>query len=162
MVQYHFPAEATQIAALMQTVPQEGDEPAQRGMSEQDASFAVLGVDIEAIGVAVARHWGLADEVIHMMRRLPTTRPVRNPDGDADLLRIGASAANEAVDAINLLMPAARGQCAQYRRAALRPRAGYHAARSAPGTARRGRGPARRSEQVRCRRRSGMLARDRK
>ncbi|MCB2023139.1 MAG: HDOD domain-containing protein [Burkholderiaceae bacterium] len=109
MVQYHFPGEATQIAALMQTVPQEDDEPALRGMSEQDASFAVLGVDIEAIGVAVARHWGLVDEVIHMMRRLPTTRPVRNPDGDADLLRIGASAANEAVDAINLLVPAQVG-----------------------------------------------------
>ncbi len=106
MVQYHFPGEATQIAALMQAAPQDDDEPGQRGMSEQDASFAVLGVDIEAIGAAVARQWGLADEVIHMMRRLPTTRPVRNPDGDTDLLRIGASAANEAVDAINLLQPA--------------------------------------------------------
>lgn len=102
MVQYHFPGEATQIAALMQSAPQDDDGPAQRGMTEQDASFAVLGVDTEAIGVAVARHWGLAEEVIHMMRRLPLTRPVRNPDGDADLLRVAASAANEAVDTITL------------------------------------------------------------
>ncbi|HMN77322.1 MAG TPA: HDOD domain-containing protein [Burkholderiaceae bacterium] len=101
LVQYHFPGEAIQIAALMHPVRLEGDAPAEYGMSEQDASFAVLGVDTEAIGVAVARHWGLADEVIQMMRRLPLARPVRNPDSDADLLRLAASAANEAVDAIS-------------------------------------------------------------
>jgi len=100
LVQYHFPGEAAQITALMQTTAQDGDAPAERGMSERDASYAVLGVDTEAIGVAVARHWGLADEVIQMMRRLPLARPVRNPDGDADMLRVAASAANEAVDAI--------------------------------------------------------------
>jgi non-specific serine/threonine protein kinase len=101
LVQYHFPGEAIQIAALMHPVTLEGDAPAEYGMSEQDASFAVLGVGTEAIGVAVARHWGLADEVIQMMRRLPLARPVRNPDSDADLLRLAASAANEAVDAIS-------------------------------------------------------------
>ncbi len=100
LVQYHFPVEAAQITALMHPTAQDGDTPAERGMSEQEASFAVLGVDTEAIGVAVARHWGLADEVIQMMRRLPLARPVRNPGGDADLLRIAASAANETVDAI--------------------------------------------------------------
>lgn len=100
LVQYHFPAEATQIAALMHPSAQDGDTPAEHGMSEQDASFAVLGVDTEAIGVAVARHWGLAGEVIQMMRRLPLARPVRNPRSDADLLRTAASAANETVDAI--------------------------------------------------------------
>ena len=105
LVQYHFASEAAQITALMQPAPQEDGEPAQGGMSEQDASFAVLGVDTEAIGVAVARHWGLADEVIHMMRRLQTVRPVRNADGDIDLLRTTASAANEAVDAIHLPHP---------------------------------------------------------
>lgn len=109
LVQYHFPAEAAQIAALMQPAPADDGGPSQRGMSEQDASFAVLGVDTEALGVAVARHWGLAEEVIHMMRRLPLTRPVRKADGDADLLRIAASAANEAVDAITLRPPADPG-----------------------------------------------------
>ena len=33
-----------------------------------------------------------------MIRRLPVDAPVRKPDGDADLLRIVASAANEIVD----------------------------------------------------------------
>ena len=71
------------------------------------ASYAVLGVDAESLGAAVARHWGLNDEVIHMIRRLPLNRPVRSPDGDGDLLRMAASAANEAIDAITQL-PAAK------------------------------------------------------
>jgi non-specific serine/threonine protein kinase len=60
----------------------------------------VLGVDIDAIGAAVARHWGLGDEMMHMIRRLPRNLPVRAPDNDIDVLRITASAANEAVDAL--------------------------------------------------------------
>ena len=105
MVQYHFPQEAAQIAALMQPAPPSDSEDARElpGMSEESASFAVLGVDTESLGAAVARHWGLNDEVIHMIRRLPPNRPVRNADGDADLLRMAASAANEAVDAVSQL-----------------------------------------------------------
>ena len=57
-------------------------------MSEEAASFAVLGVDIESLGAAVARHWGLGDEVLHMIRRLPVDKPVRTPDSDADMLRV--------------------------------------------------------------------------
>ena len=34
--------------------------------------------------------WGLGDEVLHMIRRLPPDAPVRKPDTDADLLRIVA------------------------------------------------------------------------
>ena len=63
----------------------------------------MLGVDIETFGFAVARHWGLGDEILHMMRRLPVDAPVRKPDGDADLLRLVASAANEIVDAATQL-----------------------------------------------------------
>jgi hypothetical protein len=107
LVQYHFPEEAQQIRQLMKPVPPpEGSEPGtpeQPGMSEAMASFGVLGVDIEALGTAVAKHWGLGEEVQHMMHCLPKTRPVRTPDSDADVLRATASAANEAVDAITLL-----------------------------------------------------------
>ena len=104
MVQYHFPDEAEQIRSLMQSEPPQ--EPGGRelpGMSEEGASFAVLGVGVEALGAGVARHWGLAEEVLHMIRRLPLTRPVRTADGDADLLRTAASAANEAIDALGQL-----------------------------------------------------------
>ena len=37
-----------------------------------------------------------------MIRRLPADVPVRKPDNDDELLRIVASAANEAVDALEL------------------------------------------------------------
>ena len=62
----------------------------------------MLGVDIDAFGNAAARQWGLGDDVLHMIRRLPADVPVRKPDSDDELLRIVASAANEAVDALEL------------------------------------------------------------
>jgi HD-like signal output (HDOD) protein len=99
-VQYHFPEEAAQIRRLMlPAAPVRAGEPEDPGMGEEGASFAVLGVDIDALGVAVARHWGLDDAVVHMLRRVPWTAPVHNPDSDDDLLRLTASCANEVVDA---------------------------------------------------------------
>ncbi|MDL2336658.1 MAG: HDOD domain-containing protein [Pseudomonadota bacterium] len=103
LAQYHFPDESEQIRYLMHGTPAAADAPsgtpAAPGWAESDASFAVLGIDIEALGAAVARHWGLGDEMLHMIRRLPKDLPVRTPDSDSDVLRITASAANEAVDA---------------------------------------------------------------
>ena len=98
-VQYHFPEEAVQIRRLMLPAPPaKAGEPEDPGMGEEGASFAVLGVDVDALGAAVARHWGLDDRVVHMMRRVPWTAPVHTPDGDDDLLRLTASCANEVVD----------------------------------------------------------------
>lgn len=114
LAQYHFPDEFEQIRHLMQGTPAPADAPpgtpGAPGWAEADASFAVLGIDIEALGAAVARHWGLGDEMLHMIRRLPKDLPVRTPDTDSDVLRITASAANEAVDAS--LMPAAPARAA--------------------------------------------------
>ncbi len=115
LVQYHFPDEAGQIRRLMQptqvTVPHKtpGVPPETReepGMSAEAASFAVLGADLEALGAAVARHWGLDDSVQQMIRRIAPTAPVRTPESDADILRVSASCANDLVDAMSL--PAAR------------------------------------------------------
>ena len=104
VVQYHFADESAQIRRLMQPAPAEqGEDP---GMSEQSASMAVLGVDLEAIGSAVARWWGLDDAVLHMIRRLPTSTGVRQPENDDEHIRMAASCANEVVDALQL--PAAR------------------------------------------------------
>jgi eukaryotic-like serine/threonine-protein kinase len=108
---YHFADEAEQIRQLMQPIPAiRGEtEPAlaeQPGLSEELAAFAVLGVDVDALGSAAAKQWGLGDEILHMIRRLPSEPPVRKPDGDGDLLRIVASAANDLVDALDL--PAAK------------------------------------------------------
>lgn len=111
LVQYHFADEAEQIWQLMRPVPPAADaQPGTReqpGMSEASASYAVLGVDIEALGAAVARHWGLGQEVQHMIHRLPRDRAAHAPDSDADVLRAAASAANDAVDVVTLF-PASR------------------------------------------------------
>ncbi|MBX3600963.1 MAG: HDOD domain-containing protein [Rubrivivax sp.] len=114
VVQYHFADEAQQVRRLMQPVPaQREGEPDEPGMSEEGAAFAVLGVDIESMGAAVARHWGLDDSVVALMRRLPLATPVRSADTDDDMLRALASCANEAVDAT--LLPASRAAVALQR-----------------------------------------------
>lgn len=107
MLRYHFADEAEQIQQLMQPAPagSQGAGHEQPGLDEEAAAFAVLGVDVESFGSAVARQWGLGDEILHMIRRLPIDVPVRKPDSDADLLRLVASAANEAVDIVSHLPP---------------------------------------------------------
>lgn len=106
VVHYHFADEAAQIRRLMQPAPSpRPEEPEDPGMTEEGASFAVLGVDIEAIGAAVARYWGLDDSVLTMVRRQPLATAPRSADGDDDLLRAAASCANEAVDALQLPAP---------------------------------------------------------
>ena len=106
VVQYHFSDEAVQIRRLMQPAPpQREGEPEEPGMTEESASFAVLGADIEAIGAAVARHWGLDDSVLGMIRRHPLATPVRTADSDDELLRTVSSCANEAVDALSQPAP---------------------------------------------------------
>ena len=108
LVQYHFADEADQIRQL--TLPMRAPnaapgEPDLRGLSEDIAAMSVLGVTIEDLGAAVARHWGMGDEVLHMVRPLSKVAPVRGADNDNDLLRAAASAANEAVDAAQTLKP---------------------------------------------------------
>jgi non-specific serine/threonine protein kinase len=110
LLRYHFADEAEQIEQLSrpffvtegdgERVP--GEQP---GLDEGAAAFAVLGVEIDALGSAAARQWGLGDDILHMIRRLPLELPVRKPDADDELLRIVASAANEAVDALDLPAP---------------------------------------------------------
>ncbi|MDH5330325.1 MAG: HDOD domain-containing protein, partial [Aquincola sp.] len=91
VVQYHFPEEMRQVRRLMQPAPATRDgEPDDPGLPEQAAAFAVLGGDIEAMGLAVARWWGMDDAVLHMIRRLPATAPVRTPDNDDDTIRLVA------------------------------------------------------------------------
>ncbi len=106
VVHYHFADEAQQIRRLMQPAPsvREG-EPEDPGMDEEGAAFAVLGVDIEGIGNAVARHWGLDDGVVAMIRRQPRATAVRTPESDDDMLRTLGSCANETMDALQVPAP---------------------------------------------------------
>ena len=103
VVQYHFPDEAAQIRRLMQpSAAQKEGEPDEQGMTAEGASFAVLGIDIDALGSAVMHHWGLDDSVQHMVRRAPPTGPIHTPSSDVDMLRLVASCANDVLDATSL------------------------------------------------------------
>ena len=106
MLRYHFADEAEQIGQLMRPAAPGAGQSEQPGLAEEAAAYAVLGVDVESLGAAVARQWGLADDVLHMVRRLPLDAAVRKPDTDAEVLRLTASAANEAVDAVHDHAPA--------------------------------------------------------
>jgi non-specific serine/threonine protein kinase len=106
VVHYHFPDEAQQIRRLTQSAPSpRPGEPDEPGMNEGVAAFAVLGADIEAIGAAVARHWGLDESVLSMIRRLPQGTAVHTIDSDSEMLRTVASCANEAIDALGQPAP---------------------------------------------------------
>ena len=100
LVYYHFSDEALQIVQLMQSAPptEPGGKEAP-GMSEEAATAAVLGIDMESLGVAVAKQWGLDEGLQHAMRRLNPELPVRKPDERQDVLRAVASLANEALSA---------------------------------------------------------------
>ena len=108
LLRYHCADEAAQIRTLMayqHIEAREGVAAAmQPGMPEAEAAFAVSGLDLEALGTAAIRQWGLGDEMVQMARRLPENRNVRAPEHDADVIRVVASAANEAVD-VHVLVP---------------------------------------------------------
>lgn len=99
VVQYHCADEAAQIRRLMQPAPPARlGEPEEPGMSEEGAAFAVLGVDIDSVGHALGKQWGLDEPTLLMMRRLSVSAPVHPGERDFELLRMAASCANEVVD----------------------------------------------------------------
>lgn len=102
MVQYHFPEESLQIRRLMHPSESAAGTAAEQGMTAEAASFAVLGTDLESLGVAVVRQWGFDEAVLTMIRRLPTNTGLKTLEGDNDLLRATASCANELIDAMAL------------------------------------------------------------
>lgn len=122
LVLYHFPEEAEQIRQLMLPGPKpQPDAPEPPGMTEVAAASAVLGADLESLGVAVARYWGLHDAMQQTMRRLPTDKAVHKPDDRHGILRAVASAANELVDLSTLpaqkQLAALNGMVQRYARA---------------------------------------------
>ena len=85
---------------LMQPQPpaKEGDA-ITPGLTEEGAANAVLGVDLQSLAMAVAKHWGLDDSMQELMQPLARDRTVRSPEGVPGWLRLVASCANELLDA---------------------------------------------------------------
>ena len=100
LLRYHFAEEAEQIQQLMQPGPRPSTATACRAAGPRRGGGELRRTRRRHrdLGNAVARQWGLGEEILHMIRRMPGDAPVRKPDSDAELLRIVASAANEAVD----------------------------------------------------------------
>lgn len=103
VVQYHFPEEAAQVRRLASgQVTGHGELDGEAAMSEQAASYAVLGVDMEAVGAALVQAWGFDGPSLGMMRRVALDSPVHASTRDSDMLRFTASCANELIDALAL------------------------------------------------------------
>jgi non-specific serine/threonine protein kinase len=105
---YHFPEECIQIHRLTQPVSSPETEGGEvPGMAERAACFAVLGVDVDAVGKVVARYCGFDDATWHRLARIPGQDLVPMARSDDDYLRTTASCANDAMDALRLPAPQA-------------------------------------------------------
>lgn len=70
------------------------------GESEAAASLKVLRLDYEALGLGVARAWGLPGPIQRLMSRPAGRPPLRMPADNADRLRWLVLAANDAADMV--------------------------------------------------------------
>lgn len=111
VIQYHFADEAEQMANLMRPSAGPGDTAApDHQLSEETACFAVLGMDIDTVGVAAKRFLGLDSETLAICRRLPLKGTVYSTRDDGEILRMTASCANEAIDALQWPAPKAASE----------------------------------------------------
>lgn len=99
LVHYHFPELAQQMRVLMAPrKPASPDERQPPALDESAAARKVLGMELDALALALLSHWGLDAPTFALLHPLPTNQPVQFVGDDA-LLRAVASAAREAVSA---------------------------------------------------------------
>ncbi len=99
LTEFYFPEEAEAVRRLV--------SPADDGLavSEAAASAQVLGMSYEALGLGVAKQWGLPDSLQRSMRRPPGEVPAKLVDEAPERQRWLARAANELADLILLTPP---------------------------------------------------------
>lgn len=95
LTEFYFPEEAEAVRRLVS--PAEDGQPA---LSEAAASAQVLGMSYEALGLGVARQWGLPESLQRAMRRPVGDPPTRLVDDPADRQRWLARASNDMADVI--------------------------------------------------------------
>ncbi|MDZ7855513.1 HDOD domain-containing protein [Sphaerotilus sp.] len=99
---YHFPEELQQIARLRAA----GDVGTGQPLSEETATLAVLGVDLQGLTESFLRLWGLNESLRQRVRQIPLDRQVRSPDTPGGWIKLVASCANEIVSVTELAPPA--------------------------------------------------------
>jgi serine/threonine protein kinase len=92
LVQFYFPEEASQIRNLVHTKrdPQ----------SEEAAASSVLGLNFEALGLGIAKAWGLPQSMQRCMRKPVGAPPPRAPSDAGERMRWIALASNEIADVL--------------------------------------------------------------
>jgi serine/threonine protein kinase len=95
LTEFYFPEEAEAVRRLVS--PTDDGQPA---LSEAAASAQVLGMSYEALGLGVARQWGLPESLQRAMRRPVGEAPARLIDEPAERQRWLARASNDMADVI--------------------------------------------------------------
>jgi serine/threonine protein kinase len=110
LAEYYFPEEARVVRGLVTS--------ARQPISEAAASTSVLGLNFEALGLGVAKAWGLPESIRRCMRKPGGEPPARVPVEDGERLRWIAVAANEMADSLLLTgskeLPARLSRVAQH------------------------------------------------
>ena len=92
LTQFYFPEEAQQVRSLLQS-----EKPA---VTETTASVRVLGLSFEALGIGVAKSWGLPDSIQRCMKHPVGSPPTRVSVDNVEHMRWVASASNEMADVL--------------------------------------------------------------
>ena len=93
LTEYYFAEEARQVRGIVA-----GTGPAGAGIGEEAASVNVLGLSFEALGLGIAKVWGLPATLQGCMRKPRGEPPVREPTEAAERLRWLTFAANQIAD----------------------------------------------------------------
>ncbi len=97
LTEYYFAEEARQVRGIVAAgdAAKGGTAP-----SEQAASLSVLGLSFEALGLGVAKSWGLPDTLQLCMRAPRGDPPTREPQDAGERLRWLTFAANQIADTV--------------------------------------------------------------
>jgi eukaryotic-like serine/threonine-protein kinase len=95
LTEFYFPEEADAVRRLVSAV-----EDGQPALSEAAASSQVLGMSYEALGLGVAKQWGLPDSLQRAMRRPTGEPPSRLLEDATERQRWLARASNDMADLI--------------------------------------------------------------
>ena len=95
LTEFYFPEEARQVRGIV-VATENGEAP----VSEDAASITVLGLSFEALGLGVAKAWGLPASLQDCMRQPKGDAPTREPRDTGERRRWLALAANQITDTL--------------------------------------------------------------
>jgi HD-like signal output (HDOD) protein len=95
LTEYYFPEEARQVRGIVAEAGQSGTV-----VGEDAASVSVLGLSFEALGLGVAKAWGLPATLQGCMRKPQGEPPSREPQNAGERLRWLTLASNQITDTL--------------------------------------------------------------